>query len=104
LGYPAEESIGQSVYQFVPKEHHAPIAHLLSGASPSALPSRVAGDAATPTLELPFIHQAGHRIWYQFTMETAQPNRCLGLLHNIDSRKRTEDRLRDSEARMAAIL
>jgi PAS domain S-box-containing protein len=104
LGYPAEESIGKSVYQFVPKEHHAPIAHILSGASPSALPSRVAGDAATPTLELPFIHQAGRRIWYQFTMATAQPNRRLGLLHNIDSRKRTEDLLRDSEARKVAIL
>src|SRR5436190_403886 len=63
LGYPVEESTGRSIYQFVPQEHHPPIAQILSGASPS----RVAGDAATPTLEVPFLHQTGNRIWYQFT-------------------------------------
>ena len=35
LGYPVEESTGQSIYQFVPQEHHPPIAQILSGASPS---------------------------------------------------------------------
>src|SRR5436190_16092370 len=62
LGYPVEESTGQSIYEFVPQEHHTPIAQILSGASPNAAPSRVAGDAATPTLELPFLHQTGNRI------------------------------------------
>jgi PAS domain S-box-containing protein len=104
LGYPVEESMGQSVYRFIPEEHRKPIEQILHGILPSTAPSRISGDDAIPTLELPFIHRSGNRVWYQFTMATAQSDRRLGLLHNIDSRKRTENRLRESEARKAAIL
>ena len=98
LGYSEEELLGKDY-----KEHVHPDDH---GISSSHLRRTLEKGAGTYTLERRYIHADGHTVWNLTSVSLIQdsqgnPSHLVCLHQDITDRKEAEEKLRESEARLA---
>jgi PAS domain S-box-containing protein len=98
LGYPPDEVVGKSLYDVThPEDLEADLARL---------GQLVRGETSSYTLDKRFVRKDGGFVWAHVTVslqdrgEAAEaPTYCIKIIQDISDLKRTEERLRDSEAR-----
>ncbi len=102
FGYKREEAIGKGLHRLLaPQRYHSAhqeaFAHFLKTGQ---------GKAINSILELEAIHRDGHEIAIELSLskfEKVGKYHTIGIIHDITERKKSEEKLRESESRFRAL-
>lgn len=89
LGYPLEASLKRPLVDFVVDSHR-------SSLTPEACDS--IGERAD--MEIRMRHRDGVETWYELSLTRDEPGKLLGLLHNIDERRKATERARQQSVEL----
>jgi PAS domain S-box-containing protein len=89
LGYPVETSLLRPLGDFLVGPHRAVVA-----------PEACEAIQDRADFEVRFRHQDGGERWYELSLTRAEPGKLLGMLYNIDDRRRAADLAREQAAQL----
>ena len=103
FGYTSEEIIGQNLHQCIAPQRY----HEAHGAAFRKFQHTGEGDAIGARLELPGRHKDGHEIAVELSLAGIRLRdewHSVGILRDITERKRAEEAIKASEARILLLL
>ena len=100
LGYAPDQILGRCPSELVHPDDLVPLI--------ASFQTVIADPTVTQPVEVRVLHADGRQLWFECTIDNRIDDPVIGglvlNLHNIDARRRSEERLRASELRTRAIL
>lgn len=92
LGYPATQSLGRPLIDFVDEEDHSLAMSLLAPPTGS--------ERKDWRKELCFLHRDGTSLWFEVSVRVQREGALVGLMHNVTEQRRMEQALRQASAEL----